>query len=70
MEQQYSGLVNRLQNDQVLETANRLRETVKRQKRKRCCASNRLPRVLTSRWLTGRSSDVITPPPALHIRMS
>lgn len=45
-------------------------KTVKRQKRKRCCASNRLPRVLTSRWLTGRSSDVITPPPALHIRMS
>ncbi|MFP1453194.1 tetratricopeptide repeat protein [Escherichia coli] len=45
-------------------------KAAKRQKRKRCCASNHLPRVLTSRWLTGRNNDVITPPPALHIRMS
>ncbi len=48
VEQQYSGAGNRLQSDQVLETANRLRESGKRQKRKRCCTSNRLPRVLTS----------------------
>ncbi len=44
VEQQYSELVNRLQSDQVLETANRLREAAKKLKRKRCCASNHLPR--------------------------
>ncbi len=52
-------LVNRLQSDQVLETANRLRDSGQRTggAGDRLSPATRLPRALILRWLTGRSSD-------------